>query len=234
MNYALQIQQNGFALVANFIDAGTLEQLSSVLAQANDESAIKQRAGKAFGIRKLLDVVPVVRDFAESEPLQKFLIPILGAKPKTVRGIYFDKTPQANWKVPWHQDVMIAVREKKDLPGFSAWSTKAGVVHVQPPVEVLANILALRIHLDEADESNGALRVILGSHQSGILDDAQIQAYKTNPGELLCRAKRGDALLMRPLLLHASSPGTSPLHRRVLHLEYSALDLPNGLDWYGS
>lgn len=234
MSYIQQIQQNGYALVPRFIDELTIEKLSADLLRVRDDSVVKERAGKAFGIRKLLDVVPAIRTLAESKIMQDLLIPILGAKIKIVRGIFFDKTPQANWKVPWHQDVMIAVREKKDLPGFSAWSIKAGVVHVQPPAEILMNIIAVRIHLDTADESNGALRVLPGSHQFGILTDEQIQAQKESIRETLCTANRGDVLLMRPLLLHASSPGRTPSHRRVLHLEFSTLDLPNGLEWYGS
>ena len=37
---------------------------------------------------------------------------------------------------------------------------------------------------------------------------------------------------MRPLLLHASASGTALGHRRVIHLEYAAEALPEGLEWY--
>jgi ectoine hydroxylase-related dioxygenase (phytanoyl-CoA dioxygenase family) len=129
---------------------------------------------------------------------------------------------------------MIAVRARQDIPGFSAWSVKAGVVHVQPPIEILAGILSVRLHLDDTDETNGALRVIPGSHLRGLLDDDAIQQWKEQGNVATCAVPRGGALLMRPLLLHASSVAAQPTHRRVLHLEYSALDLPGGLAWYGS
>jgi hypothetical protein len=42
---------------------------------------------------------------------------------------------------------------------------------------------------------------------------------------------RGGVLLMRPLLLHASSASQVPRHRRVLHIEWAAQELPGGLQW---
>jgi hypothetical protein len=43
---------------------------------------------------------------------------------------------------------------------------------------------------------------------------------------------RGGALLMRPLLLHASSACVVPKPRRVIHLEFVAEHLPDGLEWF--
>jgi ectoine hydroxylase-related dioxygenase (phytanoyl-CoA dioxygenase family) len=227
-------QQNGFIIVPNVVDAATIKALLDALADVRLQDAVKQRAGRAFGIRCLLDVVPAVRALAQSDALRALVNPILGNDAKVVRGIFFDKTPVANWKVPWHQDVAIALRAKKDIPGFSAWSVKAGVIHAQPPIEILASILTVRLHLDDADETNGALRVIPGSHEHGLLSDDAVQYWKAQANAVTCFVPSGGALLMRPLLLHASSVATQPTHRRVLHLEYSAVDLPNGLEWYGS
>lgn len=229
-----RLTENGFAIVPNVIDAATVDDLLAALAHIHLGDAVKQRAGRAFGIRRLLDVIPSLRPLANSDALRALVDPVLGKEAKIARGIFFDKTPVANWKVPWHQDVMIAVREQKDVPGFSAWSIKAGVVHVQPPVAILQSLLAVRLHLDNTDETNGALRVIPGSHKSGLLNDETIQQWKDTVPSVTCTAQRGDALLMRPLLLHASSVATSPQHRRVLHLEYSAMHMPAGLEWYGS
>jgi len=43
---------------------------------------------------------------------------------------------------------------------------------------------------------------------------------------------RGTALVMRPLLLHASSSCAIPKSRRVIHLEFASAELPHGLDWH--
>ncbi len=229
-----EVATRGFALVENVISLPFAQEIITALAQIQFSAEVRQRAGKAYGIRRLLEVVPIIRTLAQSESLRSILDPVIGNHARIVRGILFDKNPVANWKVPWHQDVVIALREKKEVPGFSAWSMKAGVVHAQPPVEILESILAVRIHLDDTDENNGALRVISGSHEFGILEDEEIQKLKESNEQVTCTAATGGALLMRPLLLHASSPATFPTHRRVIHLEYSALNLPDGLEWYGS
>ncbi len=233
-NHSEQVHESGFAIIPNIIKTTLVDVLTAEIKQIQLSEAVKQRAGKAFGIRRLLEIVPAVRALAESEIVRSFIAPVLGKNAKVRRGIFFDKTPVANWKVPWHQDVVIALRTRKEVAGFSAWSTKAGVVHAQPPVEILESILAVRIHLDDTTENNGALRVIPGSHQFGILDDEAIQKLKENTAQVTCSVTKGGALLMRPLLLHASSVATAPTHRRVLHLEYSAYNLPDGLEWYGS
>ncbi len=229
-----ELEEQGFAIIPKVIDQPTVAALLDALASVRLQDAVKQRAGRAYGIRRLLELVPLTRELADSSMLRSLVELVLGKKAKVVRGIFFDKTPVANWKVPWHQDTVIALRARHDIPGFSAWSVKAGVVHVQPPSEILASILAVRLHLDDADETNGALRIIPGSHLHGLLEDDAIQQWKARGEIVTCAVPRGGALLMRPLLLHASSVATQPTHRRVLHLEYSAMDLPEGLEWYGS
>jgi len=149
-----------------------------------------------------------------------------------VRALFFDKVPDANWKVPWHQDITIAVRERIDTLGFSGWSEKDGVPHVHPPEHVLNEMLSLRIHLDDCGQDNGPLRVLPGTHNKGVLGSEGIEFHKLQNAEVICNAKAGDVLAMRPLLLHASSPAKSPSHRRVIHIEYACSPLPAGLNWH--
>ena len=155
---------------------------------------------------------------------------VLGATCFAVRGIFFNKNPRANWKVTWHQDCVIAVREKVDVEGWGPWSSKAGVIHVRPALAVLQQMLAIRIHLDDCVDDNGPLRVIPASHRFGILSDAEIQ-NRSKESAVACAAFRGDAILMRPLLLHSSLPAMKPSNRRVIHLEFAEHDLPSGAEW---
>ena len=104
-----------------------------------------------------------------------------GVRAFPVRALLFDKPPEANWKVPWHQDLSIAVRHKRDITGFGPWSNKAGVLHVQPRVNVLESMLTVRIHLDDCGKQNGALRVIPGSHTRGRLTDTEIRKAIETP-----------------------------------------------------
>jgi len=91
-------------------------------------------------------------------------------------------------------------------------------------------MLAVRLHLDDCDESNAPLRVIPGSHLLGRLSADRIAQISKQP-EITCAVKAGGVMLMRPLLLHASSASRSPGHRRVIHIEFASRPLPAGLQW---
>ena len=126
---------------------------------------------------------------------------------------------------------MIAVRDRKDEAGWGPWSIKQGVTHVRPPDEILSRMLAVRISLDNCGAYDGPLRVLPASHTYGFLSDEQIVSWpKLNA--VTCTARRGDVILMRPLLLHASSSATVPTNRRVIHIEYASEELPNGIEWH--
>ena len=183
------------------------------------------------GRRNLLNE-PVVRQLANSVEIRNLVEPILGESSFVVRGILFDKTEGANWKVPWHQDVTIAIKDRVDIDGFGPWSTKQGVQHVQPPAYVLQNMLSVRIHLDDCPATNGALRVIPGSHLEGKLDESVIADRVQARDAVICEVGAGGALVMRPLLLHSSSASETPQHRRVVHLDYANVSLPKGLSWF--
>ncbi len=183
-------------------------------------------------MRNLLALVPAVRALADSPGVRGLVEPVLGDGARPVRGLLFDKTPGANWKVAWHQDLSIAVRARIDVPGFGPWSTKAGVPHVQPPVEILRNMLTVRLHLDDCGADNGPLKVLPGSHAAGVLSAPEVEAWRARADPVACHVSAGGAVLMRPLLLHASSSAAVARHRRVIHLEFAAGPLPGGLEWF--
>jgi hypothetical protein len=158
----------------------------------------------------------------------------LPANPVTVQCTLFDKSREKNWLVPLHQDLAIPVRERVETPQCSGWSEKESVVFVQPPVEVLESLVGVRVHLDVSDENNGPLRVVAGSHLHGRLLPEQAAKLRSTYGERTYTAGRGDAILMRPLLLHASSKATTDAPRRVLHFLFGPTELPFGLRWYES
>lgn len=220
-HWANRVEESGFAIVPTFLGEDGLEPL---------ERSFPPSFGARGGIRNLLDI-PQVADLAESTAVRALIEPILGPGAFPVRGMLFDKTPVANWKVGWHQDLTIAVQHRVEAPGYGPWSEKAGVEHVQPPVAVLETMLAVRLHIDECGTDNGPLRVLAGSHRAGKLRDAEIPSWRSRVPEQVCVVPRGGVLLMRPLLLHASSPASSPRHRRVLHLEYAGCELAAGLEW---
>jgi ectoine hydroxylase-related dioxygenase (phytanoyl-CoA dioxygenase family) len=212
------VEENGFAIFPHCLAEEIVEHLCLHLGNTKHAQ------------RNLLHV-PIVRELAVSEAVKQLVAALLGKECFAVRGILFNKTPDSNWKVVWHQDRTIAVRERKDAVHFGPWSVKAGVPHVQPPAPVMARMLAIRLHLDESHESNGPLRVIPGSHKAGSLSSAEIATWRERPS-VICTVSRGGAILMRPLLVHASSSSAKPESRRVIHLEFAADALPNGLEWH--
>jgi len=146
-----------------------------------------------------------------------------------VKSIYFDKPQNSNWYVPYHQDLTISVDKKTELEGFNYWTVKQNQFAVQPPLQILENIITVRIHLDKTDENNGALRVIPKSHLKKTYKPQNID-WKTE-SETICDVEKGGIMLMKPLLLHSSKRTTNDKQRRVIHIEFSNQELPKELNW---
>lgn len=227
-----KFETDGFFIIKDALDEKTALNLTDALSQIKSPKSSSRKPETIYGVRDLLNLSSSIREFSQSIGVRKIAESILGENAKVVRAIYFDKTAEANWKVPWHQDLTIAVRQKIMTEGFSAWSIKADIPHVQPPINILENMLTLRFHLDDTDETNGALKVIPKSHLKGRLNGDQIKTEIQNNSAKLCCTEQGDCLVMRPLLLHSSSAGTEPKSRRVIHFEFSADILPNNLNWH--
>ncbi len=231
-SYTDAIDRDGFTVVENAVPHATLDALVAAVSEVDHEGAVERR-GSVHAIRNLLEAVPEVQALARSRDVGALAEPVLGPGWFVVRGILFDKTPDANWKVAWHQDLTIAVRERREAPGFGPWSEKAGIPHVQPPAEVLARMLTVRVHLDDCGPQNGPVQVLPGSHRHGRLPADEVARRRGAEVPVPCTCARGGVLVMRPLVLHASSPATVAAHRRVVHLELAAEDLPHGLEWHG-
>jgi len=148
-----------------------------------------------------------------------------------VRLVAFDKTPEANWSVPWHQDRVLAVAERHDVHGFGNWSRKAGTWHAEPPTELLESMLFARIHLDDTDEVNGCLEIARGTHVSGLVPAHEATSIAEQAPREICRAARGDVLLVKALTLHRSLSSASQLSRRALRVDYANTALPPPLEW---
>lgn len=224
------VETDGFVIVEDVLSRREADELLLALEQIGDTGSVRKRGG-IFAVRNLLDVSPEVAELAVSDSIRALVELVLGTHFFTIRGILFDKIPDANWKVPWHQDVTIAVQERVEVDGFGPWSTKADVLHVQPPASILENMLTVRLHLDTCGEENGALRVLPGPHTLGKIPESEIPGLRESLPEHVCAVGLGGALLMRPLLLHASSPSRVPGHRRVVHLDFASVALPASLRW---
>lgn len=218
-------------LITTLADAGWLR-LSSGLSPAMLDALPVDAALDAgdAGSRNLLEhdwcagLVSPIRSYLQS-------IDALPADAVAVQCTLFRKSAGCNWKVPYHQDLSIPVAMRVDDPALSGWSMKEDGHYVQPPVAVLDTLLAVRLHLDASGSDEGALRVVPGSHRLGRLSVDSIATTDKRESEVVCTADAGDLLLMRPLLLHASSKAERPNGRRVLHFLFAPRHPGCGLQW---
>ncbi len=220
-----QYEKSGFLLIDN--QFATDEVMSMI-----SELSVFEKEINNYGVRDLMNRVPSIRVLANSSPLLTLAKAVLGEEAKPIRAVFFDKVPDANWNVAWHQDTSMAVKAKAEVAGFGPWSVKNGVVHVEPPEEYLANTLTIRVHLDPANAASGVLRVIPETHCHGRVASQELLAIVENSEVVECNANPGDVLLMSPLLFHSSRKASNPTHRRIIHIEYSAMTLPAPLEWY--
>lgn len=220
-----QFEREGFAMTPSLF---TPAEIARLIAPIETHASSEPKRG---GIRDIMQRLPELRAVADNPAIRTIVEQVLGAEAFVVRSTLFDKTGSANWKVPWHQDVTIAVQQRYEVEGYGPWSTKEHIDHVQPSSHILARMVTVRIHLDDCPASNGALRVMPGTHTLGKLNQNHVNVHISETKAVCCEAKSGDALIMRPLLLHASSTATAPLHRRVLHFDYANVALGEGLVW---
>jgi len=155
---------------------------------------------------------------------------VLGPHAFPFHATLFDKSPDANWLVVWHQDTALSLKEKRDVPAWGPWSVKDGVNYAHAPASALDQLLAIRIHLDDSREDNGPLRVLPGTHDQGVLNDDEIHCLSQEIAPVSCTVECGGLVLMRPLLVHASSKSISLHSRRVLHIQYASQPCFDGME----
>jgi ectoine hydroxylase-related dioxygenase (phytanoyl-CoA dioxygenase family) len=204
----------GFAIVPDVLEGREMEHLEAGL---ETPSVSRSRAGIRHAMK-----VPAVAAIARDPRLQQLAQAVLGPSAIPYRATLFAKSADSNWLVVWHQDTALPLQQRDDRPGWGPWSIKEGVLYAHAPEQALSQVVALRLHLDDSNEENGPLRVLPETHNQGVLtDDAMHElALKTRPIE--STVPRGGVLIMRPLLVHASSKSQARKPRRVLHIEYAA------------
>jgi hypothetical protein len=201
--------------------------LENILALREEFSRLEFKAGaRPFDLSVLVTSL-LSRGGCFGQVIQQLGKPF--ARP--VRVLAFDKTPQSNWNLGWHQDRVVALKAKHEVSGFQNWTLKNNKLHAEAPVEILREMFSLRLHLDNCDVSNGALKVLLGSAELGKLSDSEVRIKSSELPTMVCEAKLGEIVAMKALTIHASEPSVNPIHRRVLHVDYCNCELPQPLEW---
>lgn len=224
-----ELDEKGFAILEAAYSQTEVEKLIEVIHEADPGKETFRKSTQLFAIRQFLKEIPEAVPLIFNDRLKALVQEVFGAEYFPVKSIYFDKPPASNWFVAYHQDLTISVDKKIRQPGYGPWTRKQDQFAVQPPLHILQNIFTIRIHLDDTDEYNGALKVLPGSHRKGILRPEALEPALES--ESICRVRKGGIMLMKPLLLHASGRSTNNNRRRVIHIEFSKDTLPEGMSW---
>jgi ectoine hydroxylase-related dioxygenase (phytanoyl-CoA dioxygenase family) len=224
-----ELELNGFAVVKNVFQPSEVNSIVECLEKLDGSGPLFRRHQDLFAVRQVLKAAPALASLLFTPTVKALLQEAVGSDFFLVKSIYFDKPPASNWFVAYHQDLTISIKEKRAADGFHRFTKKGEDWAVEPPLALLEENITLRIHLDDTDEENGALKVIRGSHQKGIYRPETIDW--TQEKEAICAVPAGGIMLMKPLLLHGSGRTRNRERRRVIHLEFSKQHLPNGLQW---
>ena len=219
-----KFEKDGFFIVDNVYTEAEVLTLKNKLS-----SFLKEKDNNIIATRNLLLEHPSLKELLFNNTIKK-LISEIDDKSFLTKAIFFDKPNESNWYVTWHQDTTIHVSSKIDLKDFNGWTKKGDTYHVCPPKSFLKENFTLRLHLDETNEENGALKVITGTHNHKLSDLEVNEGVRSNNFKYAI-VPSGGVQIMRPLLLHASSKTTNGKRRRVIHLEFSSKELPKGLAW---
>ena len=223
------IFSKGFAVVDNIYSDEEIGQMIHQIERADASNATFRKTTDLFAIRQFLKEIPQSATTIFNKKLTMLITELFGNNFFVVKAIYFDKPATSNWFVSYHQDLTISVDKKIALEGFGPWTVKQNQFAVQPPLEILQDNFTIRIHLDNTNEENGAIKVIPQSHTKGIYRPETIDWTKED--ESVCCVKKGGVMFMKPLLLHSSGRTTNNNKRRVIHIEFSRALLSGGLQW---
>ncbi len=220
----MSFYDDGYQLLDSFIPAKVLQTIRKELSGLQLDSS-------RGGIRNPEKKLDSVSELVTANWLTNQACHFLSGQAQFVRAILFIKSPESNWRISWHQDKTVAVSKRFEGEGWRSWSVKDSIQHVQAPIRVLDKMICIRIHIDDSFKDNGCLKVLPGSHKSGLLSKEAIRDFRKDTEAVCCEGPAGSALVMRPHLLHSSAKSTVESNRRVLHLEYCSYQLPNGVGW---
>ncbi|HLK30372.1 MAG TPA: phytanoyl-CoA dioxygenase family protein [Puia sp.] len=224
-----EIESEGYSIINNIFSNKEIERLLLIIENSETNKPTFRITDDLFAIRQFFKEVPDSIEIVFNEKLRSIISNLFGKDYFVVKSIYFDKPEKSNWFVAYHQDLTISVDKKIDIKDFGPWTVKQNQFSVQPPLKILEENFTIRIHLDETNDENGALKVLPKSHLSGICRLDSMSFKKEN--EKVCDVKKGGIMIMKPLLFHASGRTTNNHKRRVIHIEFGKSLLPADLKW---
>lgn len=220
-----KVDTDGFSVIEGIYSTQEVAAIQHAIAQAERSNQNFRGGAGLFAIRQFLNEIPGVVPFIFNNKFKELMRNIGGPGYFVTKSIYFDKPGESNWFVAWHRDTTISADKRKDIEGYGPWTVKHNQYAVQPPRDILAASFTLRIHLDDTNKNNGALKVIPSSHLHNM------ERTACSEQETICDVAAGGVMIMKPLLLHASGRTTNNQQRRVIHIEFCNQPLATPLQW---
>ncbi len=219
----------GFAVIDNIYSEKEISSILDAISLVDTSKPTFRKTKDLFAIRQFLKELPEISNLVFNDKIHFLVKQLFGDDYFVTKSIYFDKPVQSNWFVAYHQDLTISIDKRLEIEGFGPWTVKQNQFAVQPPLDILESNFTIRIHLDDTDENNGALKVIPKSHLKGIYRPETIDW--TAETETFCNVRKGGIMIMKPLLLHASNRTINNNKRRVVHIELGNCSLADTLQW---
>ena len=228
-NTISELNKYGFLIINTIYNISEVKKIINYIENLDSNNPIFRKTDDIFAIRQFIKEFPQIKEIIFNENLKKIINNIGGENCFVIKSIYFDKPEKSNWFVSYHQDLTISVDKKEMIDGYNFWTNKHNQFAVQPTLDILENIFTIRIHLDDTNEENGALKIIEKSHLKSIrrIENMDLNMEK----ETFCNVNSGGIMIMKPLLFHSSMRTTNNKKRRVLHIEFSNKELPNKINW---
>jgi hypothetical protein len=220
---------DGFLQKDAALSGDAVQRLRRIADAVPSDSWERRADGTPISVRNLHLVSPGLLEVLADAGVLRLAATLLEAEPWPVSAALFDKVPGANWTVPGHQDLMVPLAKRSDLPRYTQWVEREGVVYARPPEDLLNELIAIRVQLDDCAPGDGSLDVVPGSHTRILraADAMDIERSRFVP----CFGQSGSVLVMRPLLVHRSSPLSGSLRRRVIHAVFSPRSPGPGVNW---
>ena len=184
--------ERGWLRLAGRLDTNALEQFRALAPEAGP------------GRRLSVDAVPDLLEGWNSE------LAAMGFDHQPRRAVFFHKSSEVNWSLPWHQDRVV---------------TETGTLRPrEAPLQTLRRMAFAYVALDDVAAGGGGLQLAEGSHRFGMVRNKGVDRVLATTRVVRPELRAGEALLVHMLTLHRSAVSETGARRRSVRLDFGQIE----------